>query len=87
MAKKQRGMIAIHNHWYKCQEGQMPEDFENCLVPNERWTENVIVAYEDNGLDVADRMRSNSGNWRWMHSNDKDTIFLAWMLPSPYVEQ
>lgn len=84
-------MIAEYNHWYKCQEGQMPEDFEN--IPtfcDGDVTENVTVWYElDSHIGSAHRryIYSEEENWHWEWNTYRDDSILAWMLPESYKER
>lgn len=78
-------MIAEYNHWYKCQEGQMPEDFSN-IKENEM----VIVTetkYYNKGtrISVDYRYKDTQEDRTWYY--DRNGYYLVWMLPEPYKEE
>lgn len=73
-------MKAEHNHWYKCQEGQMPEDF------GIEFGTDVLIWI--NGKYFVGHRYINVGEGglpMWYRYSGYRVS--AWMLPSPYVEQ
>lgn len=79
-------MKAEYNHWYKCQEGQMPEDLIT-LDENGRETRNVLIARKNEFAELGyhlflDFRIKGREKWRWANV----TEVLAWMLPEPYKE-
>lgn len=84
-------MKAEYDHWYKCQEGQMPEDFENTKMNGSSFRKLVVVQTpytdEDDGLDAQHREEweeFGASGYQWQDYEDKEVI--AWKLPKPYKE-
>lgn len=70
-------MNAEYNHQYKCQEGQMPEDFENVKGLS------VVTYFPRNEIDVDFRV---GHEWNSIISSDYPHMVerpIAWMLPEP----
>jgi len=76
-------MKAEFNKWYKCQEGQMPEDFEN-VRDDEDSTVQVVLLDPGRCFDADFRTVNEKGIWEW--DCYKDGNKKAWMLPEPYKE-
>lgn len=79
-------MIAEYDKWYECVDGQMPEDFENCIDTDEpRYTYTVLLSFGDvhpTLMETDFRMKRGNGYvWRNAHNY---TGVIAWKLPRPY---
>lgn len=83
-------MIAEYNKWYRCKEGQMPEDFENIYKhfdkdhTNIHYTERVEVytpeLFDKNIYpDCRYKDYSNKNNvWKWV--TFKEVVVIKWRL-------
>lgn len=69
-------MIAASNHWYKCQEGQMPEDFENVIIDDsdrDMPTGTKQVRVRKLGEEARQSFRvvlDSDIGWEWYNDND-----------------
>lgn len=72
-------MKAEYNKWYKCEEGQMPEDFENVL-------DNPVITWEDTSTFISPmgfdrRVCDDIDGWRWETNQNPE----AWLIIKPYI--
>lgn len=82
-------MIAKYNTWYKCQQGQMPENFENVIDPKNRFeSKYVVLCFDDvphKFIETDYRRKNQELRWGWRNAHNYRGC-AAWMIPEPYKE-